>query len=396
MQSALISRVARRCGAASMRMASSTAQFEMTEALGHKMPEQFMPPSTTSATREELLQYYKDMFRVRRMELACDALYKQKAIRGFCHLYDGQEAVVVGMEAALKPEDHVITAYRCHGNQLLRAEGDSMRAIMAEMLGKEGGSSGGKGGSMHLYLPSQRFYGGNGIVGAQIAVGAGVAYANKYHNRDEVCVALMGDGAANQGQVFESLNMAALWKLPAIFVVENNKYAMGTSINRGTASGEFYKRGDYVPGIRVDGLDALAVREGFRAAREYALKEGPIMVEVMTYRYHGHSMSDPGISYRTRDEVEDVRKTKDCIAKVKAQLLDNGLATQDELKQIEKEAKAEVKDAVDYAKSQPLPADKEVFTDVYVENLEPFTRGPDLSQSIGHYDGLVVPTTPPQ
>ncbi|XP_058506182.1 pyruvate dehydrogenase E1 component subunit alpha, somatic form, mitochondrial-like isoform X6 [Solea solea] len=251
------------------------------------------PPLKAELTREQGLEYYRTMQTVRRMELKADQLYKQKIVRGFCHLYDGQEACAAGIEAAINLSDHLITAYRAHGYTFTR--GVSVREIMAELTGRKGGVAKGKGGSMHMYAP--HFYGGNGIVGAQVPLGAGVALACRYQGNGQICVSLYGDGAANQGQIFETFNMAALWKLPCIFVCENNKYGMGTSVERASASTDYYKRGDFIPGIRVDGMDILCVREATKFAADHCRSgKGPILMELQTYRYHGHSMSDPGVS----------------------------------------------------------------------------------------------------
>merc|ERR1712159_381652 len=285
------------------RAASGSATFDVTPFDLHKFE---TGPSNENLTLEakDGIRYYKQMQTIRRMELKADQLYKQKIIRGFCHLYDGQEAIAVGMEAALKQGDSVITSYRAHGWTYTR--GAKPRAILAELFGREMGCAQGKGGSMHMF--ARDFYGGNGIVGAQVPLGAGVAFAHKYKKQGNVCVSLFGDGAANQGQNFEAYNIAKLWKLPVIFVCENNQYGMGTSNDRSSASTEYFSRGDYIPGIRVDGMDVLAVKEATAFAREYALEHGPVMMEMKTYRYHGHSMSDPGTSYRTRDEIKAVRQ----------------------------------------------------------------------------------------
>ncbi|XP_034717605.1 pyruvate dehydrogenase E1 component subunit alpha, somatic form, mitochondrial-like isoform X1 [Etheostoma cragini] len=242
---------------------TSQATFDIKKCDVHRLEEG--PPLKAELTREQGLQYYRVMQTVRRMELKADQLYKQKIIRGFCHLYDGQEACAVGIEAAINPSDHLITAYRAHGYTYTR--GIAVKEILAELTGRRGGVAKGKGGSMHMYAP--RFYGGNGIVGAQVPLGAGIALACQYQGNNQVCVALYGDGAANQGQLFESFNMAALWKLPCIFTCENNQYGMGTSVERASASTDYYKRGDFIPGIRVDGMDVLCVREAFKFAAEH-------------------------------------------------------------------------------------------------------------------------------
>jgi pyruvate dehydrogenase E1 component alpha subunit len=321
----------------------------------------------TTVSNDDMIRWYKDMFTIRRMEIASDTMYKQREIRGFCHLYDGQEAVAVGMEAACTLEDHFVTAYRDHAHQYCR--GDTVKSIMAELTGKFAGCSKGKGGSMHMYKEDANFYGGNGIVGAQIPVGAGLALAIKYKKTpDAMAVALYGDGASNQGQFFEALNMAALWKLPFIALCENNNFAMGTSTARHAAMDEFYKRGNAcaVPGLRVDGMDLLAVNEATKWAKDYVTTgNGPLVMEMMTYRYHGHSMSDPGITYRSRDDVNEVRKTRDPIELQKQRILDNGIATKEEVKAIEKVIRAHVQEAMDFALSAEVPPDAELYTDIY-------------------------------
>merc|ERR1712071_710972 len=285
----------------STRAASTTATFDTKPCDLHLFSEG--PTSSgIELTREDGLDYYKSMQTIRRMELKADQLYKQKVIRGFCHLYDGQEACAVGIEAACNKQDSIITSYRAHGWSLTR--GSKPSAVLAELFGRELGVARGKGGSMHMY--AKNFYGGNGIVGAQVPLGAGIAFAHKYKGDGGVNFSLYGDGAANQGQISEAFNLAKLWNLPAVFICENNHYAMGTSQERHHGGeADFYKRGDYIPGIWVDGMDVLAVREATRFAINYCSVEekGPLVYEISTYRYHGHSMSDPGTSYRTRDEV---------------------------------------------------------------------------------------------
>merc|ERR1711998_773774 len=353
----------------------------------------------TTATKEDMMRTYKDMFTIRRMEIACDNLYKQRLIRGFCHLYDGQEAIQVGMEEACNGDDHFITAYRCHAAQYTRdtrIEGkdslSSLKGIIAEQLGRKSGVSKGKGGSMHLYNDKANFWGGNGIVGAQIPVGAGLAFAIKYKSEPGCSIAMYGDGAANQGQFYEAMNMAALWKLPFIAVCENNNFAMGTSVERGAAMNEYYKRGQYTAGLRIDGMDALAVREGTKFAKEYVTSgNGPIVLEFMTYRYHGHSMSDPGITYRSRDDVNEVRKTRDPIELSKQRILDAGFATKDELKAIEKEARAEVQEAVDFSIADSEAGYDEMFSDIYAHyNFDKNTRTVEREKYYVHKDRPLV------
>jgi pyruvate dehydrogenase E1 component alpha subunit len=336
------------------------------------------PPNKATTTSEELLDFYTKMLLLRRLETASDQLYKSRDIHGFCHLYSGQEAVCVGMEAVLSRKDHVISAYRDHA--LFIGRGGSANEVMAELLGKETGCSKGKGGSMHMYSKKHRFYGGNGIVGAQVPVGTGIALAQQYLGTGEVCVAMYGDGAANQGQVFESYNMAALWKLPVIYICENNRYAMGTSTQRSSVKVEYYQRGDFIPGIKIDGMNVLAVKTAFRHAVNFVKEHGPILLEMSTYRYSGHSMSDPGTTYRTREEIQQVRESKDPIAYTKNKLLKLQLATEEEIKQIDKQVKKEIDDAVQFAKNSSQPDLSQLFTDIYAE-MPSFVRAVELDQS---------------
>jgi len=310
------------------------------------------PPTEATLTAEEAVKYYTEMQTIRRMELKADQLYKQKVIRGFCHLYDGQEACCVGMENAILPTDDVITSYRAHGWTYMR--GISVAGVLAELFGRELGCADGKGGSMHMY--SDNFYGGNGIVGAQVPLGAGLAWNQQYTNNGGISISLYGDGAASQGQLYEAYNLSKLWNLPAIFVCENNQYGMGTSVDRHSASTEFYKRAGYLPGMLVDGMDVLAVREATKFAKEYVLKNGPIMIELKTYRYHGHSMSDPGTSYRTRDEVQSMKKKSDPITSFRAKCLEAGLLTNDQIKTIDKEVKKHIEEETEKALSSPEPS----------------------------------------
>ncbi|MQM00571.1 hypothetical protein Taro_033306 [Colocasia esculenta] len=330
--------------------------------VGHKCE----PPSReVETTPGELMGFFREMAMMRRMEIAADSLYKAKLIRGFCHLYDGQEAVAVGMEAAITRKDAIITAYRDHC--IFLGRGGSLVETFAELMGRRAGCSNGKGGSMHFYKKDSGFYGGHGIVGAQVPLGCGLAFAQKYLKEGTVTFAMYGDGAANQGQLFEALNISALWDLPVILVCENNHYGMGTAEWRAAKSPAYYKRGDYVPGLKVDGMDALAVKQACKFAKEHALKNGPLILEMDTYRYHGHSMSDPGSTYRTRDEISGVRQERDPIERVRKLILSHEIASAAELKDIEKELRKEVDDAIAQAKECPMPDPSELFTDVFVK-----------------------------
>jgi len=393
----LLAARASRCGVSAVRRSFSAsaaaASGDVTFDLGTPFKTHLCDgPETTSATsnKEELMGYLEDMEVIRRMEIACDKEYKVRNIRGFCHLYDGQEAVAVGVEAGVTREDDWTTTYRCHAISYVR--GDSVAAIMAEQFGLDNGVVKGKGGSMHLYNKSTNFWGGAGIVGAQVPVATGMAFANKYtanHGNDRMNISMgfYGDGAANQGQVWEAANMAKLWNLPALFVVENNNYGMGTSVERHSSQPEYYKMGGLViPGLQVNGQDVLAVREAFKWAREYAATgNGPLFVEVKTYRYHGHSMSDPGLTYRDREEVADMRATQDCIKRVQQYLTESGLATDEEIKEVEKKARKHVNAEVKEAKTgKELPL-HEMYTDIFHEEVPHFIRGAQIETSA--YDG---------
>uniref|UniRef100_A0A7S2AH52 Pyruvate dehydrogenase E1 component subunit alpha n=1 Tax=Pycnococcus provasolii TaxID=41880 RepID=A0A7S2AH52_9CHLO len=336
------------------------------------------PPSTTvTTTPAEIEKFFKTTYLMRRMEIACDVLYKGKFIRGFCHLYDGQEAIIVGIEAALTWNDSIVTSYRDHCTHLGR--GGNVKEVIAELLGKAPGCSKGNGGSMHMYRKETNFYGGNGIVGAQVPLGAGLAFGHKYRNDGCVAITMYGDGAANQGQIFEAMNMAALWDLPCIFVCENNHYGMGTAEWRSAKSPEYYKRGDYIPGIKIDGMDCLSVKQGFAFAKEFALKNGPIIVEADTYRYHGHSMSDPGSTYRTRDEISGVRQERDPVDRMRKLLIDVVGTSPDQIKAWEKDLRKEVDDAVEFAKNAPLPPDAQLYENIYVDGKGIEARGVEIS-----------------
>jgi pyruvate dehydrogenase E1 component alpha subunit len=321
------------------------------------------------SSRDQLLKYYRDMLLIRRFEERAGQLYGMGLIGGFCHLYIGQEAIAVGMEAIRKPGDQIITGYRDHGHML--AAGMESREVMAELTGRSGGSSKGKGGSMHMFSTEAGFYGGHGIVGAQVSLGTGLALANKYKQNGNVAFAYFGDGAANQGQVYESFNMAELWDLPVVYVIENNQYAMGTSIERSASETRLHKRGIsfQIPGEEVDGMDVEAVAAaGLKAAEHARSGNGPYILEMKTYRYRGHSMSDPA-KYRTKEEVDEVKKTRDPIDHLREKL-DAAKVTEDELKKIDAEVKAIVADAAEFARTSPEPDPSELYTDVYLEAAE--------------------------
>ncbi|CAH0591558.1 unnamed protein product [Chrysodeixis includens] len=347
----------------------SEASFEIKPFKLHKLDKG--PATSATLTSEDAIKMYHQLATIRRIETAAGNLYKEKIVRGFCHLYSGQEAVAVGMHAAMREVDSLITAYRCHGWTYLM--GVSILGVLSELTGRRTGCSRGKGGSMHLY--GRNFYGGNGIVGAQVPLGAGVALAHKYNGDGGVCFALYGDGAANQGQLFEAYNMAKLWDLPCVFVCENNGYGMGTSADRSSASTDYYSRGDYVPGIWVDGMDVMATREATKWAIDYCSSgKGPLVMEMETYRYSGHSMSDPGTSYRTREEIQEVRQTRDPITSFKEKLLSNELATPDQLKEIDVKVRQAVDEATKQAKSEPEVGIEELTGDIYCYCPEDHTQ----------------------
>lgn len=323
--------------------------------------------TTPKTSKKELLNLYREMLLIRRFEEKSGQLYGMGLIAGFCHLYIGQEAVVVGIRAVIEEDDQMITGYRDHGHML--ACGMDPKGVMAELTGRSGGYSRGKGGSMHMFSTENKFFGGHGIVGAQVPIGAGLGLANKYLDNGQISVVFFGDGAANQGQVYEAFNMAKLWDLPTLFVIENNQYAMGTSIKRASAQTELFKRGRSfgIDGVQVDGMDVLAVRDATEKAAKYARSgNGPMILEMMTYRYRGHSMSDPA-KYRTREEVNEVREDHDPIDMVKTRLVKEKWADLDSLKAIDKEIKAIVNEAAEFAKTSPEPDPSELWTDVLLE-----------------------------
>ncbi len=320
-----------------------------------------------SIDQDQLLDFYRRMLLIRRFEERAGQLYGMGLIGGFCHLYIGQEAVAVGVQSVKEKGDQVITAYRDHGHMLVC--GMDPKEVMAELTGRATGASRGKGGSMHMFSVEKDFFGGHGIVGAQVSLGTGLAMANKYRGNGKVAFTYLGDGAANQGQVYESFNMAELWKLPVVYVIENNQYAMGTSIERSSSEVRLFKRGVSfnIPGFEVDGMDVLAVRDAAEKAADHARSgKGPIILEMKTYRYRGHSMSDP-MKYRTREEMEEVRKRSDPIDHVAHLLETHGWADEASLKAIDAEVKRIVVEAAEYARSSPEPDPSELFTDVYLE-----------------------------
>jgi pyruvate dehydrogenase E1 component alpha subunit len=321
-------------------------------------------PSPPAFTREQDLHALRDMLLIRRFEEKAGQLYGMGAIGGFCHLYIGQEAIVVGMQMALGERDQVITGYRDHGHML--ACGMDAKGVMAELTGRRGGYSKGKGGSMHMFSKEKHFYGGHGIVGAQVSLGTGLAFANRYRGNDRVSLVYFGDGAANQGQVYESFNMAELWKLPVVYIIENNRYAMGTSVTRSSAQTDFSRRGVSfnIPGEQVDGMDVRAVKAaGDRAVKWCREGNGPYILEMQTYRYRGHSMSDPA-KYRTREEVDKVRHDQDPIEQVRNRLLADKVS-EDELKKIDAQVREIVNTAADFAQNDPEPDASELYTDIY-------------------------------
>jgi pyruvate dehydrogenase E1 component subunit alpha len=337
--------------------ASSTSSKSKSRSNGKQQPQ--LP----EFSRDEELEAYRSMLLIRRFEEKAGQLYGMGHIGGFCHLYIGQEAVIVGMKMASKEGDQFITAYRDHGHTL--AVGMDPKSVMAELTGRRGGCSKGKGGSMHMFSPEHHFYGGHGIVGASVPLGAGLAFANTYRGNDHVCLCFFGDGAANQGQVYETFNMAELWRLPIVFIIENNKYAMGTSIERSSSTTDLYQRGlsFAIPGEHVDGMDVRAVRDaGERAIAHARAGKGPMILEMLTYRYRGHSMSDPA-KYRTREEVQQVRQTHDPIEQVRTRLLKAGVA-EDDLKAIDRDVRSIVGAATDFALNDPEPEASELYTDV--------------------------------
>jgi len=333
-----------------------------------KSPVKRQAERAKSVDKALLLRLYSEMLMIRRFEEKAGQMYGMGLIGGFCHLYIGQEAVVVGLQSVLTDADSVVTSYRDHGHML--ACGMDPKGVMAELTGRRTGYSKGKGGSMHMFSREKKFFGGHGIVAAQVPIGTGVAFAQKYLGEVAVCLTYLGDGALNQGQVYESFNMAALWSIPVIYVIENNKYGMGTSTERSSAkSTELYHRGQAygIPGVQVDGMDVLAVREAAEKVVAHAKAgKGPYIMEMLTYRYRGHSMSDPA-KYRAREEVQKMRSERDPIERLRQMLLEEGLAQEAELKEIDRKIKDEVSEAAEFAQNSPEPDPAELWTDVYTE-----------------------------
>ena len=367
-----MARAASSSAAKAKRTASQKSAANTHDSSGHfelrSLQERFAKGRRFKADTGLLLHLYEQMLLIRRFEEKAGQLYGLGLIGGFCHLYIGQEAVAVGLQSALQEgKDSVITGYRDHGHML--AYGIDPKIIMAELTGRQAGISKGKGGSMHMFSTEHAFYGGHGIVGAQVSLGGGLAFAHKYRDDGGLCLAYFGDGAANQGQVYETFNMASLWGLPIVFAIENNQYAMGTSVKRSSAETEFYRRGTAfrIPGMDVNGMDVLEVRQAAEIAFAHVRAgNGPVLMELNTYRYRGHSMSDPA-KYRTREEVQEVREKSDPIEGAKAELVRMGV-DEDKLKDIDKRIKAQVAEAADFAESSPEPGGSELYTDVLVES----------------------------
>mmetsp|Transcript_655 Transcript_655/g.708 ORF Transcript_655/g.708 Transcript_655/m.708 type:complete len:401 (+) Transcript_655:94-1296(+) len=392
MLSSLSRSVCRNVGFRAQRAATmSTATFDLTGSFEtHNLDTS--PSISVEYSKDQLMKQFELMYTMRRMEITCDNEYKARNIRGFCHLYDGQEAVATGIQTSLAAEDSWVTSYRCHCVALAR--GGSVKTVVGELFGNACGMSKGKGGSMHFYSKENNFFGGHGIVGAQVPVGNGLAFANKYKAKPgeemNVAIACYGDGAANQGQIWESANMAALWKLPTIFCIENNHYGMGTSIDRHSSITDYYKMGNSIPGIRIDGMNVLAVTEGMRFVKDYCGSgNGPMYVEMMTYRYHGHSMSDPGTTYRNREEIAFTRSTRDPLEFIKKTLIEAGFCDKEELKGVEKGIRKFVQEEVMKAKESPKPSMDSLMEHVLATDIDgsgkseypPHIRLPDYAKS---------------
>ncbi len=347
-----------------MATASKTTSASSKSASRTRSSAKKAQPAIAEFDKDQELHAYREMLLIRRFEEKAGQLYGMGLIGGFCHLYIGQEAVVVGLQMAKKDGDQMITGYRDHGHML--AMDLDPKGVMAELTGRRGGLSKGKGGSMHMFSKEKHFYGGHGIVGAQVSLGTGLGFANKYRGNGNVAMAFFGDGASNQGQVYESFNMAELWKLPVVYVIENNKYGMGTSVTRASATTDLSQRGASfgIPGEQVDGMDVRAVKAASEKALEWCRSgKGPYILEMITYRYRGHSMSDPA-KYRSKDEVQKMRTEHDPIEQVRKRLVENGWATEDDLKAIDKDVRAKVAEAAEFAQTDPEPDVSELYTDI--------------------------------
>ncbi|OXU26419.1 hypothetical protein TSAR_014899 [Trichomalopsis sarcophagae] len=324
------------------------------------------PATSAELTEEEATLMLQRMLYIRRMENKAAELYRARLINGFCHLYSGQEAVAVATRSVMQENDTVITAYRCHA--FASMFGSTARQVFAELMGRKTGTSKGKGGSMHMYGPN--FYGGEGIVGGQVPIGAGLGFAHKYNGNGAVSFTLYGDGAASQGQLHEAWNMSKLWNLPTVYICENNKYGMGTATHRHSANDKFYTRGDLIPGIKADGMKIEEVREAVKFGREHALREGPIVIEVTTYRYFGHSMSDPGTSYRTREEVKAIQEKHDPIKNFTTLLEEKNLKSKEDIEAMRKAIFKDVDTQLEESKKDAWPEVSDIAADLYVKTLE--------------------------
>ena len=361
---------------------SKLFEFPISKWDTHFLPKDFVVPTKTTATATEIMKAWENMYTIRRLEFKSEELYSKGAIKGFCHLYNGQEAVACGMEMSLNFNDPLITAYRVHGNAYMR--GISVYQILCEMLGKRDGSSKAKGGSMHYYSKKNNFYGGNGIVGAQIPVGVGLGFGLKHQkNKENVAVVLYGDGAANQGQLYEAANMAGVWKLPVIFTIEMNYYAMGTSVERSSHGGtDFHKKLYGIPGLKVYGQCSFEVKAAYDFAKKYAIENGPIVLNVETYRYQGHSMSDPGSTYRIKDWHEQWKTEKDPVKNLRNYIVEHQIKTDEEMKSLEKKIRKFIEDEAQKALDCPAAPMESLTQDVFDPSEKNYIRAPNYEDSI--------------
>ena len=347
----------------------------------HLLPPDVKAPTKTEASAEEIFSAWEKMYTIRRLEVKCEELYQSREIRGFCHLYNGQEAIAVGMESAINFQDLLITAYRDHANAYLR--GISVYVIFCEMMGRKDGSSKAKGGSMHYYSKKNNFYGGNGIVGAQIPVGVGLGFSLKHQkNKENIAVTIYGDGAANQGQLYEAANMASLWKLPVVLVCEMNFYAMGTSVERSSAGGvDFHKKIFHVPGIKVYGQCPFETKAAFAFAKNFARENGPIILNIVTYRYQGHSMSDPGTTYRIKEMHDLWKNERDPVKKLREYMLAFNIKSESEIADAEKQIKKFIEKESERALESPMPPIEYLTQDIYDPSEKHYIRAPNYEDS---------------